>query len=409
MEFCLLYALPTSAIVATLGLPKALESWTNDQVLGFIRFMWKLWREEQGTDDHEKSGGPAAPASVVAAAKKAMHSVGEDGASSLITEPHQRDISDTSPLATMNATLLERTLSGTIRVPPIVQGLKGSGSQPRLAEAWTESGMETVNSQRTRIVTCDSPKYDPVRKDQNLEWLRLHFRSLHEIGRLPFSNADLWQLHQYFFSPISATDENPSEDGSPVETDTDETGSNVPENEKHERMREPSRNDDTGCHSTQPKNVSQAQEISPLPADASHRASLGRAISFQLLDDALVANIARSPCLSSSFRRRALEMMSGDEEDSDDFSTSSSESDEVEPVSKRAKNFKPRIAYYPRIREKLESVGLKPTQETLSLLRHLKFVENVLFQGKNAYHDDEVRAPDQPTPADVEMIILDLL
>lgn len=394
--------------MATLGLPKALESWTNDQVLGFIRFMWKLWREEQGADDYEKVGGPAAPASVVAAAKKAMHIVGEDGASSLITEPHQRDISDTSPLATMNATLLERTLSGTIRVPPIVQGLKGSGSQPRLAEAWTESGMETANCQRTRTVTCDSPKYDPVRKDRNLEWLRLHFRSLHEIGRLPFSSADLWQLHQYFFSPISATDEQPSEYGSPVETDSDEAGSNFPQSEIHERVREPLRKESSG-QVTQPRNLSQAQEVSPLPADASHRASLGRAVSFQLLEDAVVANIARAPCLSSSYRRRALEMMSGDEEDSDDFSTSSSESDEVEPVSKRAKNFKPRIAYYPRIREKLESVGLKPTQETLSLLRHLKFVENVLFQGKGAYNDEEVRAPEQPTPADVEMIILDLL
>lgn len=102
-------------------------------------------------------------------------------------------------------------------------------------------------------------------------------------------------------------------------------------------------------------------------------------------------------------------MMSGDEDDSDDFSTSSSEGETEQPASKRARNFKPRIAYYPRIREKLESVGLKPTQETLSLLRQLKFVENVLFPGKAIYTDEEVHEPDQPTPADVEMIILDLL
>jgi len=391
---------PIGAIVVTLGLPRALERWTNDQVLGFIRLMWKLWRNEQRIEDQEKASGPAAPASVIAAAKKAMGVIGDDGATALSTEPHERKISDSSPLATTNAALLERTLSGTLRVPPIVQGLKGSGSHPRLAEAWSESGMEKTSKQKARILSLDKPQYDPLRKEENLEWLRLHFRSLHEIGRMPFNNADLWQLHQYFFSPIAATESKSGIGGTTLETDSDERSSKLPASNEQSPQPE---------HFNAANLQTRAQDTSPLPADASHRASLGRAISFQMLGDAAAVTALKSCDLSSSCRRRVLDMVSGDDEDSDDFTESSSESNEIEPASKRARNFKPRIAYYPRIREKLESVGLKPTQETLSLLRQLKFVENVLFQGKDVYTDGEVREPDQPTPTDVEMIILDLL
>lgn len=63
------------------------------------------------------------------------------------------------------------------------------------------------------------------------------------------------------------------------------------------------------------------------------------------------------------------------------------------------------------LQEKLEALGTKPTQEqTLALLRLLKFVESVMFQGKNPFTNREtIHDPEQPSPDDVEMIILDLL
>ena len=46
----------------------------------------------------------------------------------------------------------------------------------------------------------------------------------------------------------------------------------------------------------------------------------------------------------------------------------------------------------------------------LSLLRQLKFVERVMFEGKDVYLDSEtIREPSQPMPADIEMVLLDLL
>jgi hypothetical protein len=52
----------------------------------------------------------------------------------------------------------------------------------------------------------------------------------------------------------------------------------------------------------------------------------------------------------------------------------------------------------------------KPSQEqTLALLRLLKFVESVMFQDKDPFADNAtIRDPEQPSPSDVEMIILDL-
>ncbi len=80
-----------------------------------------------------------------------------------------------------------------------------------------------------------------------------------------------------------------------------------------------------------------------------------------------------------------------------------------EPCAKRAKNLKPRIAYFPRIREKLESLGTKPSVQTHSLLRQLKYIENVMLQGKNIYTDEQEEEEEGPNASDVETVLLDLL
>ena len=48
--------------------------------------------------------------------------------------------------------------------------------------------------------------------------------------------------------------------------------------------------------------------------------------------------------------------------------------------------------------------------QTLSLLRQLKYTENVLFAGRNPYADcTETASDDPPCHSDVDMILLDLL
>jgi hypothetical protein len=61
--------------------------------------------------------------------------------------------------------------------------------------------------------------------------------------------------------------------------------------------------------------------------------------------------------------------------------------------------------------EKLDALGTRSSQEQiLSLLRQLKFVENVMFQDRDVYLDPSAnRDPELPTTEEVEMIVLDLL
>lgn len=62
------------------------------------------------------------------------------------------------------------------------------------------------------------------------------------------------------------------------------------------------------------------------------------------------------------------------------------------------------------LQEKLESLGTKPSGQTLSLLRQLKYIEGVMLQGRNIYTDcDEEEENERPNASDVEMILLDLL
>ena len=340
----------SAAITVTLQMPQLLEAWSNDQVLHFVHFMWKQWSESQAdlqrqsaqiltTHDTERpkenannegapcasqvaQTGPASPATVVAAAKKALAVMGEDAVASFHTEAHEREVSETSPLVPANATLLERTQSGTLRVPPIVESHCGLITDISLDAS---DGKGKPKSEAADAFS--GPSVDPLRRNRNLEWLRVHFRSLNEVANLPFNSADLWQLHQHFFSPVLPPTDSAD---SPLTSDAAST-----EERSEEKSLSSSR------HLGHMKRRSRTPQCSPMPRDASKRANLGRTISFQMLGEATLS-ASSSMNLESIHKRRSVH--SEDEED-EYFSTSS-----MEPANKRAKVFKPRIAYYPRIR-----------------------------------------------------------
>ena len=64
------------------------------------------------------------------------------------------------------------------------------------------------------------------------------------------------------------------------------------------------------------------------------------------------------------------------------------------------------------LQAKIQSLGTKPMEQSLTLLRQLRYVENAMFAAKDPYHCEDERAEtggDEPNHADVEMILLDLL
>lgn len=291
----------------TLGLPRLPESWSNDQVLGFIRFMWQQWLLKSGrgtapADDGER--GPAPPAAVAAAAKIAFSALGSSPAELFQTELHEKPLAEQPPVDKAAVALLERSESGTMHVPVF------SETEGDLSE-WTENSSRPARTStliQTSPSTVRSPLENPERRNRNLHWLRLHFRSLGDIGRLPFNNADLWHLHQFYFSPPYPAA------GETVNSNHDEIG----------------KSDSNSTPNSTPSTEIPVPPPTPAPGTFS---GLSRAISFQALGDAF----ALSDCGS-------LGCHSNKRPPDDDSS-----SEDAKPAAKRAKNLEPRIAYYPRI------------------------------------------------------------
>ena len=228
-----------------------METWSNEQVLKFIRVMWDCYRHEKETnaattqqgalmsvrssssmstlgavsvgggssvsanaaksmaEKVEPKPGPSDPATVVAAAKSAFEVLGDAGGALLLTEEPQRSISDSSPMVSSHAVMLEKTSSGTIQVPSLDDSGDESSCQTPKQLNLPNVPLEVCNTHISTRSICtangkDSPEtpVDPMAKKRNMEWLRLHFRSLNEMTQLPYVYADLLQLYRFFYSPV---------------------------------------------------------------------------------------------------------------------------------------------------------------------------------------------------------------
>lgn len=246
--------------------------------------------------------GPAPPSAVAAAAKIAFSSLGTATSDLFETEEHEKRPAEQPPVDKPGVALLERSVSGTMCVPAFHDSAEGDFSE------WTldkDTPIHESTAYPSSPSSVRSALEDPERRNRNLQWLRLHFRSLGDIGRLPFNNADLWQLHQYYFSPPYPT--------ANETTNQDEEEEDVPVDDKNSKMID-------------------GKVPPPSPAVETNNSPLvTRTVSFQTLGDAFAASdiVAQA----SNHKRRP------DEENTEDS----------KPAAKRAKNLKSRIGYYPRI------------------------------------------------------------
>jgi hypothetical protein len=362
----------------TLGIPQLPEDWGNDRVLSFIRYMWTHWTSTlnlypanvNSNKQNCSARGPAAPSMVAAAAKKAFESLShDDGAKMLYQNVHHAKMEDDNPMISPETAILVRSISGrNLQMPSWKDQLETAAPEPEPdytqdslcsdSDSFDRSSY-TASSGSLHNVLVTAASLDNVRRNRNLGWLRSHMQSLVEVGNLAFNNADLWQLHQYFFSPAYT-----AEDDLDVEDEKANSDASTPQN-----------------------------PATPATSE-NEKSDFGRAISFQTLKQAVCAAAAEKA-------KRPNKRGSLDQE----------LKNHGEPSAKRPKQLKPRIAYYPRVREKLESLGTKPSVQTLCLLRQLKYVESVMLRGKNVYSKQqrEQEEDDSPNTIDVEMVLLDLL
>lgn len=363
----------TTAISVTLGLPGAMETWSNEQVLKFIRVMWDRHRHEKEAamlassktdsthsiptmgggggattqtpannspakstmEKAEPKTGPSDPATVVAAAKSAFEALGDAGGALLLTEEPQRSISDSSPMVSSDAIMLEKTPSGTIRVPSLDELDCGESYAGQKQPPTSDVPLEVSNAHLSSESLCTANGKDcpetpvhPAAKRRNMDWLRLHFRSLNEMIQLPYVHADLLQLYRYFYSPVDN------------QLDSEERatglgpGSGVLNNE--------------------------------VGSPIAKLSGLQRKISYRGLHDIMMAgnggrpspNFSMSEISENSSKRRPLSDQS------------------MMPATKRAKNGKPRIDYFPRlkVRSFAGSIRISPPDALTQKISCIKFL-----------------------------------
>jgi len=355
---------PLGPITKTLGLPQVPEDWGNERVLSFVRFMW-LHSNVQ-VDAPSSSRGPAPPSAVAASGKKAFAALSASDSCKLqFQQVHAAAQVEDSPMIAPDTAILVRSESGqNLQIPAWGDGLEEDDSWSGSESFDRSSVSESIHSMNR---TNSAVTMNPERRNKNLQWLRSHFQSLTEVGNLVFNNADLWQLHQYFFSPAYTITEE-LEPGSVDSPNESEVG---------ERKKAITASPDSSPSTNHCGKKTAVNGVGPSERNENAESSSGSDV-----DDSTTRRN----------KRGSLEEALKD----------------AEPCAKRAKNLKPRIAYFPRIRQKLESLGTKPSAQTLSLLRQLKYIESVMLQGKNVY-TDETLEPAEPDASDVEMVLLDLL
>lgn len=250
--------------------------------------MWKQWllKSGRGTIVHDIRG-PAPPAAVATASKLAFASLGAHTEGLFITDDSEKANSERLPVDPASLSFMERTKSGNIQVPSFAVPIGEELSE------WAEVGSKPASAEKavpaSHAASTHGLLNNPGKRNKYLHWLREHFVALTDIGRLPFNDADLWQLHQHYFSPPSQF------------TAHDDESIHTPPGDP-------------------PTPVNQAPPSTPKLQPTS---ALGRSISFQSLGSALAASAA------GGHKRR---FMLADE-----------------PPPKRVKAPKQRIAYYPRL------------------------------------------------------------
>lgn len=372
----------STAIIMTLGLPQLPEEWGNDRVLSFVRFMWTHWKSTKTVEPAKKideakdlSRGPAPPSMVAASAKRAFGSLSKSEESRIAFQNELQNQIDDNPIIAPDTTILVRSLSGkNLQIPSSDERLKDvppTATPEQIPDSWS-SEMESLDQSSYTGSSVSSrnvaaAEYERHR-NRNLTWLRSHLQTLNDIGNLAYDDADLWQLHQYFFSPAYNADDNVDDS---VESEMAES--------KLDHDEDKAKRD----------NQSESTVAPPQPPSPSEpeKASFGRARSFRSLEN---ANAEANTSIQRPNKRSSL----GEELKFEQGNA------------KRAKNSRKRISFYPRVNERLET---KPPIKKLCLLRQLKYIENTMLGGNNVYSLRDQEGDEFPNTTDVEMVLLDLL
>jgi hypothetical protein len=344
------------AILVTIGLPEALQNWSNEQVLNFIHLMWESSRAEtkggseeseldplnflpNGPVDSKSERGPIEAAVVVEVAKRAFASLRENAQDVLAGDPNRRVLE--SPLAKEVMTEEATDDMDSDNGPHIEAGAGRSIEQ--LFGDTTLSGASKSFIVPPPLSAEKSSVPDPLRKRRMLDWLTSNVRSLNELEKRPFDSSELWRLHQHYFSPVVN------------ETGGDVPGSPAPSSEAMATMissvpEVSRRNRSLPANTGDPRSVAVSDNNLGVPVSDPFMASsppqlgslplLKRKVSYRFLGDATI----------SSRQTNARSHMDDHESSVSKLIGQGKVGSSLPPKSKRARRNKTRISFLPRVK-----------------------------------------------------------
>jgi len=409
-------------IAVTLGMPSDLEKLSNEQVLKFIHLMWQQMRHEREKSLREQEldplfclESPSAgsckqqngvsisrerlnPAAVIAAAKKTLYSLRdpEEADKRLSSIFHKRSAEPPfeSPLS-VDAVMMEaneeyRTSSLSHHDFQQPETPDTCGEAHMDISMTTKNGSEISIKIKNKLPPANNlSEFNGAKRRRNAKWLQSNNRYLNELGQVPFDPAELWQLHQHFFSPIK--------------TASGDVLCNLSGTEDPDKLHHVSLNSSVASAPGYDRNSSsksrEDQRLMPVSDTAVQRIvmlpMLRRKVSYHLLNDALSTLSPQTANAKGKGRTVSSMIEEGMQHSS------------MQPKSKRARGFKTRIAYVPRVKAKVESYLESDHYKALVLMRQLKYIESAFITDRSIDKSSKLYLSGL-LARDAEMILLDM-
>lgn len=402
-------------VVVSLGFPAALEHWNNNQILNFIHLMWQrnqslfsspntFSKEEEEKmmdplnflgDGMTKKAAPLEATIVVDVAKKAFSALVAEGYDVFSRKSEYNDPAE-SPLACDGIMVESVTMSPNTQEQHIHHHYYPQNS----FDSNISNGALLTKKTKSFIATPEIPKQklpDPMRKKRIVEWLCSNIQHIDKLSQTPFSSAELWKLHQHYFTPVV------NESGGNVTTSPTSsclTMSSVPEG-----LREcPNENSTVTNLVCEPKNHSSMKSTSnPM----SSLPMLKRKVSYRFLGDAALTVGISTPIMDfrqaspSSQHQNTVSLMIG-----------GPSVPSMLPKTKRARRNRSRISFLPRTKAKLDSYLDVCHEKALITMRQLYYVEQSILSGQV----NPIEHPNGPPThlcgdfaADAETIVVDMI
>ena len=206
-----------SPVIVTLGFPSVMEHWNNEHVMNFIHLMWERSRADTPTpeeatldplhflptDGNGRALSRAVPleaAVVVDIAKKAFQSLVQEGVDVFSRRPGHLTDDPVSPVSADGIFLVQRLHQDVSDNVDSASTATGATTLLEPLPTLPNRSFVTPPEEAPRSAAAALP--DPSRKKRIVEWLCTNIQHLNKLAQKPFSSAELWQLHQHYFTPV---------------------------------------------------------------------------------------------------------------------------------------------------------------------------------------------------------------